>query len=49
MRVIRHPAGLPVHLVRLTVSPLYGVVLYSKDNSTLYVYSLNGQLLDSFT
>jgi hypothetical protein len=40
--------GLPIHLAQITTSPLYAVVFYSKNNSTVYVYSINGQMLDSF-
>jgi hypothetical protein len=48
VRTIRHPMGLPIHLAQITTSPLYAVVFYSKNNSTVYVYSINGQMLDSF-
>ena len=48
MRTIRHPSGLPIHFAHISTNPLYSVVFYSKENSTVYVYSINGQLLDSF-
>jgi len=48
IRTIRHPSGHPINLAQITTSPLYSVVFYSKDNSTVYVYSINGQLLDHF-
>lgn len=49
LRKIRHPNNSPIHLAHITTSPLYAVVFYSKDNSTIYVYSINGQMLDSIT
>jgi WD40 repeat protein len=48
VRTIRHPTGLAITLAQITTSPLYSVVFYSKDNSTVYVYSINGQMLDHF-
>ena len=48
MKVVRHPAGLALHLVGISSNPLYSIVFYSNNNSTIYVYSINGQLLDFF-
>jgi hypothetical protein len=48
MRTIRHPTGLAITFAHITTNPLYGVVFYSIENSTVYVYSINGQFLDSF-
>ncbi len=42
-----NPAYLPLHYAQITTNPLYAVVLYSRDNSSIYVYSINGQFLDS--
>lgn len=45
---MRHPTGLPVTFAHITTNPLYAVIFYSDENSTVYSYSINGQYLDSF-
>ena len=50
MRVIRtlqHPTHAAVHLARVSTNPLYALTFYSREDSTVYVYSINGQFLDS--
>ena len=44
---MQHPNNLPIHFAHITTNPLYAVVFYSKENSTVYSYSINGQFLDS--
>lgn len=47
IRTFRHPSNLPIHFAHITTNPLYAIVFYSKENSTVYSYSINGQYLDS--
>jgi hypothetical protein len=47
IRTIHHPHRLPLQFAHISTNPLYSVVFYSKENSTIYVYSINGQYLDS--
>lgn len=37
---------LPIHFAHITTNPLYAIAFYSKENSTVYIYSINGQFLD---
>jgi hypothetical protein len=46
IRTIHHPNRLPLQFAHVSTNPLYSVVFYSKENSTVYVYSINGQFLD---
>lgn len=36
-----------MHFAQLSTNPLYAVLFFSRENSTVYVYSINGQFLDS--
>jgi hypothetical protein len=47
IRTFRHPGNLPIHFAHITANPLYAIAFYSKENSTVYSYSINGQYLDS--
>lgn len=47
IRTFHHPSNLPIHFAHITTNPLYAIVFYSKENSTVYIYSINGQFLDS--
>lgn len=44
---MQHQNNLPIHFAHITTNPLYAVTFYSKENSTVYSYSINGQFLDS--
>jgi WD40 repeat protein len=47
IRAFHHPSNLPINFAHITTNPLYAIAFYSKENSTVYVYSINGQFLDS--
>lgn len=47
LRGYRHPRGMSIQNVAIYCTPLYGVILYSKDENVLYSYSINGQYLAS--
>jgi len=42
VRHYTHPYGLPIHHVAVSTSPLYAIVMFSKDDATFYSYSING-------
>jgi hypothetical protein len=36
-----------VNFALISTCPLYSIIFYSRENSVVYVYSINGQFLDS--
>lgn len=42
-----NPSGYPVVFARISTCPLYCILFYSEENSSLYSYSINGQILAS--
>eukprot|EP01017_Pseudomicrothorax_dubius_P044208 TRINITY_DN7451_c0_g6_i1.p1 TRINITY_DN7451_c0_g6~~TRINITY_DN7451_c0_g6_i1.p1 ORF type:complete len:232 (+),score=35.69 TRINITY_DN7451_c0_g6_i1:550-1245(+) len=47
LRSIIHPANSPIHSVVLSNSPIPCIVFFSREDKTLYSYSINGFLIQS--
>lgn len=49
LRTMFHPQRSVVHQALLTLYPLAALVLVSKETNTVLIYSVNGQMLSSYT
>jgi hypothetical protein len=47
IRIIHHPHRLAIAFAQISTNPLYSVVFYSKEDHMIYVYSINGQFLET--